>query len=151
MPVVQSPKLAQTAIVLLAHNASAVPRGLTQHQTLQSIVDRGGLPAWIAAADPTNGGSDVAEKALWAIATWLSLDNVASNALFVRSGGLVALLAATNGAASTQESARFARLSLGKLLCTVGDELTARISLLSAHVAEKGAAEVVAVWEKMSA
>ena len=144
-------RLADAATVQLAYNASSIPRGFTQHQTLQAIVEQGGLPAWIAVADPSQrlvGGNG--EKALWAIATWLSLDSAESNSFLVRCGGLTVLLAVTNHSTSTAEATRFARVALAKLLCTVGEELTQRISLLSAHIAEKGEADVVLAWEKMS-
>lgn len=142
-------RLAEVVTVQLAYNASAVPRGFTQHQTLQSIVEQGGLRAWIAVADPSRSEGR-GEKALWAIATWLSLDSAKSNSLFVQMGGLSVLLAVTNHPDSTAEATRFARVALGKLLKTVGDQLTERISLLSAHVAEQGEQNVVSVWKKMA-
>ena len=113
--------LACGIVVEVAYNANAVPRGLTQFQSLAQIVGQGGLACWVDGA--TLAAPGVAEKALWAIATWLSIESDESKVKVVDAGGLPMLLLLESGAAdvtggmeTTEEARRFARAALGKLV-----------------------------------
>eukprot|EP00041_Stephanoeca_diplocostata_P038386 m.1511859 g.1511859 ORF g.1511859 m.1511859 type:complete len:1572 (+) comp25210_c0_seq4:232-4947(+) len=90
--------------------------------------DQGGVVVTTTSVDV-----ELQRRALWAIASWLSVDSPDNKVLFIRAGGLAALLSITDGIAPP-DLCRFARLALGKLLQVHGEDLTIRIEILRSHV-----------------
>ncbi len=77
--------------------------------------------------------TELKRAALWALATWFSFDDHEAKVNFIHAGGMPPLLRVTEDNSSV-EMQRYARIALSKLLTSMGEELTERISVLRAHL-----------------
>ena len=134
---------ARRCIVNLSWNVRSAGRGRTSYQTLAMIVEHGGLPSWTQAVGIVENAEQM-RRALWALATWLTVDDRSNKLNVVRNNGLVPLLKVDDTNANAEMN-RYARLALSKLLCAVGDELTMRVQLLRSQL--DSGHDLNAMWE----
>lgn len=85
---------------------------------------------------------------MWALATWLSFDDVSARSKLIRAGGMVPLLRISE-ANATPEVQRYARVALSKILSALGDELSVRITVLRAQMNQ--AEDPEQLWEALAA
>jgi hypothetical protein len=126
--------VARVALVRLVWNVQS-PKG-SEREVIHELISQGALPALVQSIDYIGDSEDDMELkriALWALANWLSFDDTASKAEVIRAGGMPPLLRVTESNSSV-ELQRYARVALSKLLTSMGEELTERISVLRAHL-----------------
>jgi len=112
---------ATRVITNLSWHVRASHSGRTTYQTLALIAGQGGTPAWVNAIDSATNQTDyeLQRRSLWALASWLAVEDRSAQTQVIRSNGLVVLLKLIQGENVASELARYARLVLSKLLCAI--------------------------------
>jgi hypothetical protein len=142
------------ALVNLAWNVRLGGRGRTTFQGLALVVEQGGLAAWVEHARVAAAGHQDADecrrRALWAIASWLSVEHTDAKVKFVMAGGLQPMLEITPENSSI-ENQRYAELALSKILCARGEELAFRTEVLQLQMsAAVTDASKTALWSTIA-
>eukprot|EP00050_Salpingoeca_kvevrii_P001766 m.178832 g.178832 ORF g.178832 m.178832 type:complete len:1308 (-) comp10451_c0_seq2:110-4033(-) len=128
--------LARGSLVRLGWNVQTTSARLSQAQAFAALDDAGAVDAIADQLEERNETDEVNElrrQAGWFIATWLSQDNEAARERFIQAGHVHKLLKLDDSNA-TAEMQRYARLAVGKLLNSTGEQLVADLELLRARL-----------------